>query len=895
MAEQVILNQVFVRNIDLLPIDLGQYGQFESLCLKMVSKASTFIIACLYRPPGPVSTEFCSEMCDILDQLMLTDNQFIICGDFNCPGRNGATIDDRLHEVLLRYNQQQLVVDPTHEAGHTLDLLITPEDVTGHGSVAVRDVTVNPLVYSDHSLVCCRIGVHRDRPATVTYNYRRIKDIDLSTFSHDVICSRLYDDDVLANFSANKYADLLDVEIKRLLDHHAPLRTNTKRRGAHDQRKLSEEARAAKCRCRRLERRFRRSRSAEDMAALKKMRKDTREKIDQSRTNQIKEQMCAAAGDSRSLWRTAKQLLHSPPPVNTTNDDDASLCNDFSTFFSDKVGRVRTAAAAVVDECIGGNHGQAPDKQHIGPSLSAFSDVTVAEVVKLLNQLPNKSSPLDALPTSLLKNCTKAFAPIIAHLAQLSFREGVFPSAYKTAHVSPLLKKSGLNRSDPANYRPISNLNTVSKVIERLVLARLKPQLFTSDNFSRFQSAYRQGHSTETALLCALESVYSAIDKKKLAVLVGLDISAAFDTVNHAILLERLHSVFGVTGTALNWLSSYLSDRQQYVQLGRHRSSTIPCFSGVPQGSVLGALLFIAYVSPVGDVITRHGLDYHQYADDTHLLLAVNAATIQSDLSAIEICSTAVKLWFAQNDLLLNADKSELMFIGTSAQLSAVAVDSVKIAGAKLPVSTMIKSLGVLIDRRLSFDSQVNAIARACNYHIWALRHIRRLVTVDVAKTLACSIVGARLDYCNSLLNGTSNKNIAILQRLQNSLARVVLQMPRSAHTTPLLQSLHWLPVRQRIQYKVAVLAYNAKISSTPPYLHSLLIDHSVHTPMSLRSSDRPLLAVNRTRTDYGRRAFSVAAATVWNNLPTNLQSLSTLNTFRSHLKTFLFSNAFGH
>jgi Reverse transcriptase (RNA-dependent DNA polymerase) len=331
----------------------------------------------------------------------------------------------------------------------------------------------------------------------------------------------------------------------------------------------------------------------------------------------------------------------------------------------------------------------------------------------------------------------------------------------------------------------------VSKVIERLVLARIKSLLFTSDNFSRFQSAYRQGHSTETALPCTLESVYAAINNKKLAVLVGLDISAAFDTVNHAILLERLHSVFGVTGTALNWLSSYLFDRQQFVQLGSHQSSTIPCFSGVPQGSVLGALLFIAYVSQVGDVITRYVLNYQQYANDTHLILAVSAATIHSDLSAVEICSSAVKLWFAQNHLLLNADKSELMFIGTSAQLSAVAIESIKVAGAKLPVSTKIKSFGVIIDSRLSFYSQVNTIARACNYHIWALRHIRRPVTVDVAKMLACSIIGARLDYCNSLLNGTSNKSIAILQRLQNSLARVVLQMPRCAHTTPLLQSLH--------------------------------------------------------------------------------------------------------
>jgi hypothetical protein len=244
-------------------------------------------------------------------------------------------------------------------------------------------------------------------------------------------------------------------------------------------------------------------------------------------------------------------------------------------------------------------------------------------------------------------------------------------------------------------------------------------------------------------------------------------------------------------------------------------------------------LLFIAYVSPVGDVITRYGLNYHQYADETPLILAVSAATIHSDLSAVEISSSAVKLWFTQNHLLLIADKSELIFIGTSAQLSVVATESVKVAGAKLPVSTKIKSLGVIVDSRLLLDSQVNAIVRACNYHIWALRRISRLATVDVAKSLACSIIGARLDYCNSLLNCTSNRNIAIQQRLQNSLASVVLQMPRSAHTTPLLQSLHWLLVRQRIQYKLAVLAYKAKFISTPPYLHSLLIDNSVNFDVS--------------------------------------------------------------
>ena len=146
---------------------------------------------------------------------------------------------------------------------------------------------------------------------------------------------------------------------------------------------------------------------------------------------------------------------------------------------------------------------------------------------------------------------------------------------------------------------------------------------------------------------------------------------------------------------------------------------------------------------------------------------------------------------------------------GTSAQLkSTAAVDTIIVAGSSLPLASEVKSLGVILDNRLSFDSHVTAICRACNYHIWALRHIRRLLPDDVARMLACSIVATRLDYCNSLLHGSSYGNITKLQRVQYSLARVVLQAPRLTHAAPLLKSLHWLPIAQRITFKMAVITY---------------------------------------------------------------------------------------
>ena len=207
-----------------------------------------------------------------------------------------------------------------------------------------------------------------------------------------------------------------------------------------------------------------------------------------------------------------------------------------------------------------------------------------------------------------MKSCQDVFAPVIAKLANLSLRSGKFPARYKRAQVLPLLKKAGLDTSSPANYRPISNLSTVSKILERLVLARLRPHLHGSANFSQYQSAYRAGHSTETALLDVLDGVYTAADDKEVSVLIGLDLSAAFDTVDHSLLIDRLQSEFGVTDTPLDWLRSYLSDREQFVKIGQHQSDAVPLDVGVPQGSVLGPLLFAVYCSPVADVISGHGI-----------------------------------------------------------------------------------------------------------------------------------------------------------------------------------------------------------------------------------------------------------------------------------------------
>ena len=232
--------------------------------------------------------------------------------------------------------------------------------------------------------------------------------------------------------------------------------------------------------------------------------------------------------------------------------------------------------------------------------------------------------------------------------------------------------------------------------------------------------------------------------------------------------------------------------------------------------------------------------------------------------------------------------------LGTTAQLKSVgtAVRTVDIAGTSLPLIEELKTLGVIFDSHLRFDKHAAAVIRACNYHLRALRHIRNALPDDVAKCIGCSIVGAKLDYCNSLLYGSPVSTLDKLQRVQNQLARIVTKSNWRADAVPILRKLHWLPIRQRITFKLAVLTYKVHATATPEYLASLLQPND--TGRTLRSSMAPRLHVPRTRTETAKRAFAVAAPNMWDSLPDSSVSLSdSILTFKRTLKTYLFTCTF--
>jgi len=331
---------------------------------------------------------------------------------------------------------------------------------------------------------------------------------------------------------------------------------------------------------------------------------------------------------------------------------------------------------------------------------------------------------------------------------------------------------------------------------------------------------------------------------------------------------KRLEHTFGISGCALQWLMSYLDNRSQSIRVGNNKSGRKSCEYGVPQGSVLGPLLFTLYVAPVANVIASFNISHSQYADDTQLYIALND---ENALSSLSNCCNTVYNWFLLNGLSLNPDKTEAIVIGTGArQRSEGPLDFVKVGDATIRPTDSVKSLGIIVDNMLSFNAHVNSVCKAAHFHMQALRHIRKRVPEDVALSIASSMIGARLDYCNSILHDTSILNIQKLQRVQNSLAHIVTGTRRSEHITPVLERLHWLPLAMRVEYKVALLTFKVVTTQQPSYLYDLVKFRT--SVRELRSSGRlNSLQIDSSKTVFASRAFRHSAPTIWNSLPSEL------------------------
>ena len=444
------------------------------------------------------------------------------------------------------------------------------------------------------------------------------------------------------------------------------------------------------------------------------------------------------------------------------------------------------------------------------------------------------------------------------------------------------------------NYRPISNLTFLSKTVERVVASRLQYHLDLNHLLPQMQSAYRRKHSTETALLRVISDVLSAADDKNITVLALLDLSAAFDCVDHDLLLRRLEHDMGISGLSLEWFRSFLTDRTAYVSFNGSDSIRRPITCGVPQGSILGPILFTVFISDLDKIITEHPLRRHFYADDIQIYHSCPPSEVSTGVHILSDCTTELKSWLHVNRLMLNLTKTEVICLGSQQLISRISADTFNIGSTLVCRARTVRNLGVTLDEQLTMSAHVDQVVRAGFFQLRQLRVIVSCLTPHAATTLVHAFIHSRLDYGNSLFYGISSHQLRRLQLLQNSAARLVSGAHRYDHITPILNALHWLPVRQRILFKVSTLVHRCLHGNAPPYLIELCnLLSSTTRSWSLRSSNTKQLLTPRAHMNLGARSFSVAGPTVWNLLPPQVRDHAGSDlSFAKLLKTHFYNNA---
>jgi len=510
--------------------------------------------------------------------------------------------------------------------------------------------------------------------------------------------------------------------------------------------------------------------------------------------------------------------------------------------------------------------------------------------------VPAKQCSLDPAPTWLLKKIPDTIAPIIANMCNVSIQQKLLPPDQKNAITVPRLKKPSLDPDDLNSYRPITNLSFVSKVVERVVDSRLVEHCERNRLFPEYQSAYRAGHSTETALVHLYNEMLREVDRGQVGALMLLDMSAAFDTVDHDIMLTVLERGFGVQDHALEWFRSYFADRNLVVSVASSLSKPVPLSAGVPQGSVIGPKSFIAYTADVQSIFIQYSMLHNMFADDMQGARFAKPSNASEITCTIVRCMTDIMSWCQSRRLQLNPGKTELLWFGTPAILSKVPTDirPISLDGQTVQPSTSICTLGVVFDCHLSMKQHVSRVARSCYFHLRRIRSIRDRLDRETACRLVCALILTRLDYCNAMLADLPQATLAPLQRVLHAAARIVMNLRPYDHVTPALMELHWLPIQYRVSFKLCSLTHSGLHGNSPEYLRNLLRPVAdVAARASLRSASVGDLVVPSTRLRMSERAFSVAGPKLWNSLPSNLKLITDRSRFRQCLKTHLYRLAY--
>ena len=886
--------------------NVPKYSSFEVLECVIKSSAQLIRLCVIYRSTQITSKErynltktslFFDQFGEYLDSLQQKGGSPIICGDFNFH------VEDKHDAVAQKFvtlcksrGFTQHIDKATHIAGGTLDLVLTRNNITDNLPITKLEVETTTGTTSDHFLVSFEIpvsGTALTETKSEIKEFRELSKIDIDSFKSDILSSPLNSPELFT--SLDDTVELYNSTLTTLLDKHAPV--VTRKFKTNDTPWWNIKCQDARTKRRKHQRAYAKNKTPETTTAYNEACVDASIIIDRERNKFYHKKLDSHAGNPRETYKVINNLLDKEYGKNSfpNGENDESVANNLKDFFDSKVKKIY--AGIEKENCEKTN---VAEDTHSEPenaakaSFTSFDTMQTSEIINIVKSMPDKSCASDTIPMWLFKECLPQLLTAVSYIVNESLSSGKFPSDLKAAAVRPALKKKGLDSDVLGNYRPISNLTFLSKIIEKCVNRQLVAFVNSQNLFAELQSGYRKTHSCETAITKIHNDILMMIDKKNNVLLLLLDLSAAFDTICHKLLLKKLKNMYGIDGNALEWIKSYLTGRSFTVTVNRSSSSSCQLTIGVPQGSILGPLLFILYTKDLQELVKKYELSVHLYADDTQIYFSFDINCINPDLSKVQECFSEIKRWMAENFLKLNEDKTKVMELGV---YENCITSSVPLDTHSIELSEKAKNLGFYFDDQMSLESQVNNVTKNCSMNLRNLQRIGSKLTHNLKVQLVHSMIFSHLDYCNAVFASLSEANLNKLQKIQYSAVQFIYGLrgkERYQSLSPFLKELHFLPVRFRIRYKIALMTFKCLNNIAPQYLSEMI---TMRDPNSheLRLDNDYYVLKPPPRPHYKRTegTFSVMAPTIWNVLPYELRCLTEVTIFKKMLKTYYFKMAF--
>ena len=504
----------------------------------------------------------------------------------------------------------------------------------------------------------------------------------------------------------------------------------------------------------------------------------------------------------------------------------------------------------------------------------SFNNITVEDIVKSVKHISTEAVGVDGLPIRFIKMLLPILNHHLCHVFNHMIMTSTFPICWKTGHVIPVAKINTPN--SVKDFRPISLLPCLSKVFEHVLHDQITEYLDRKSLLNPFQSGFRKNCGTTTALIKIVDDLKLSMDTKMFSILVLLDFSKAFDSIDHRLLITKLHKLFGFDSSAVKLVKSYLCDRSQYVEFDKIKSETVTLSSGVPQGSILGPLLFSLFINDLPSILDK--CSFHMYADDVQIYASGKVSEQVSVLENINGNIEAIFNWSKRNGLILNAAKTQTIKICKKSVADYLHnLPNVRVGDTQVPYSTTVKNLGLILDQHLDFDAHVNHICKSVYGGLHSLNRLRYCTPEDVRKKLFYALILPYFHYCDAIYSATSASTLKRLQLALNSCLRYVLNLRKYDHISQYSTFLLGCDLPTYLNFRAVTFMYKILKFPVPSYLLPY---------RSYANSERTsnLNIPSFTRGCSFDTSFRVRAAVLWNNIqPHGIKRSTSLSLFKKN------------